>query len=98
MIESLHGRFRLDVVVIVVECNRALGLPGDRLGPLELLFAAERLDSLVEDGVEVLVLSPHCAAQAGHEDGHERRTKKLPHGIASMVRGSGPTRTTRVPA
>ena len=66
----------LDVVLVVAEVDRALGLPGDRLGLLELLFAAEGLDRLVEDGVRVLVVGLGRAGP-GSSGGWWRRPRRV---------------------
>ena len=70
----------LKSVVVAAEGDRALGLPGDRLGLLELLFAAEGLDRLVEDGMRVLVVGLDGAAKDRHEKRCERCTEEPFHG------------------
>src|SRR5262249_29521429 len=88
MSEPLGGRLGLDVAFVAVERDRSLGLPGDRLGLLELFLTAEGLDRLVEDGLRVLVVGPRRDRGAGHEADGECRTNESLHGITSMLRGT----------
>src|SRR5262249_22597332 len=93
MIKALHGGVGLDLAVIVVEREGALGFPGDRLGLLELLLAAQSLDGLVEDDIGVLVIGPDRADQAEADDGREHGTEeplhRLPHWGKEGLPGAG---------
>ena len=89
MIEALRGRAGLDLVLVAVEVDRALGLPRDRLGLLELLLAADGLDRLVEDRVRILVVGVRRGRRrSGDEEDGQDRTDEPLHGIASMMRGT----------
>src|SRR5262249_36958837 len=66
-INALGGRLPGELVVLAHEGDRALALPGERLGPGELVRAAQGLDGLVEDGLRLHFHVPRLAAQDGQE-------------------------------
>src|SRR5262249_33215400 len=54
VVEPLHGYLGIELVLVVHESDRSLGLPGDDRRFGKLLFAASRLNRLVDYGLRVL--------------------------------------------
>ena len=54
VIDALPRRFGGKLVVGVVDCDLALGLPRKRLDLSQFLLAAQSLDALVDDGFRIV--------------------------------------------
>src|SRR5262249_24213068 len=81
LVETLDGHLTVEFVLIVVERNRALGLPGKRLDLVELLRAAQGTDRLSKDRLCVLLVSPGWNDNENHR---QTRTKKPSHEVTSF--------------
>ena len=97
VIEILERCMTRELAGVVVECNCDLGFPGNRIGILELRFAAHGLDRL-----STTAIGPVSSARTGPAvvDAHmiakaAQRNRFIT--IILLVRGSCQTRTSRVP-